>query len=84
MQWSAPAFDVEEKLNAENYKMIIRYPKESILESGVLDGESIISGKAALLRVKYKAGEVILYGFTPHWRVQTYGTFKLLFNMLYK
>ena len=83
LQWDAPILDIGEKLNAENYTTVVRYPKDRLLVSGALDGEKYMAGKAALVKVKLKAGEVVLYGFSPAFRAQVHGTFKLLFNALY-
>jgi len=84
LQWDAPVFEIEEKINAEHYKAVVSYSKQDMLESGALDGGDLIAGKPALVRTRHKSGEVLLYGFSPQWRAQAHGTYKLLFNMLYK
>jgi len=83
LQWNAPVFEVTDQLHAENYSVVLRYADGDVLESGALDGEKYVNGKGAMIKAKCGAGEVALYGFSPHWRAQTHGTFKLLFNMLY-
>ena len=47
-------------------------------------GESAIRGTVPLVRVKQSAGkgEWILFGFSPHYRAWTMGTFRLLFNAI--
>lgn len=63
--------------------VLVRYPKSGeILRSGYLTGEENLRGQAAALRVKQGKGEVVLFGFSPQWRGQTFGTFKMLFNAL--
>ncbi len=61
---------------------IITYPKRDILQSGWLLGEDVIAEKAAMVSVAMGQGKVVMIGFRPQHRVQTHGTFKLVFNSL--
>jgi hypothetical protein len=39
-----------------------------------------VQGKAAALDVQLDGGHIMLLGFRPEWRGQSFGTFKVLFN----
>ena len=54
------------------------------LRSGVLIHEERLQGKAAAVEVEYGKGKVLLLGFKPQWRAQSHGTYKFVFNALYK
>jgi hypothetical protein len=61
--------------------VLARYPEgETPLASGFLLGEQLIQGKAAALDVQLGDGRVVLFGFSPQWRGQTFGTFRMIFN----
>ena len=61
---------------------IVTYKDRDILQSGWLLGEDAIANKAAVVSVKHGEGTVLLIGFRAQHRVQTHGTFKLVFNAL--
>jgi hypothetical protein len=52
----------------------------SPLLSGYLVGEEHVQGYAAALDVFHGQGHVILLGFRPQWRAQSYASFPVLFN----
>jgi hypothetical protein len=61
--------------------VLAKYPAEgSPLMSGYLLGEAYLQGRAAALDVRHGKGHVVLIGFRPQWRGQTFGTFRVLFN----
>ncbi|MCU1268464.1 MAG: putative carboxypeptidase [Acidobacteria bacterium] len=62
--------------------IIARYRKEGLLRSGWLLGEDKIKGRIALAEVKSGKGRVVLFGFRPQHRGQTWGTFQFIWNAL--
>lgn len=82
--WNGPVLEVKEKFSADQYDVAASYSKHDVLQSGLLTGEELIAGTPALLRAQCGKGDVVLYGFAPQHRCQTHGTFKLVFNALYK
>jgi hypothetical protein len=65
-------------------RVIARYPErgEDILLSGYLQGSQRIAGKAAAVEAPLGRGRVVMFGFRPQYRGQSYGTFRMLFNAL--
>lgn len=75
---SSPVFETLEGFKGT---VLARYQDSgSPLLSGYLIGEKHLHGKAAALDVNLDAGHVVLLGFRPEWRGQSFGTFKVLFN----
>jgi hypothetical protein len=74
----SPAFETTEGFRGA---VLARYQDSgSPLLSGFMQGEKFLNGKAAAVDVALEQGHVILFGFRPQWRDQTFGTFKVLFN----
>lgn len=82
--WDGPVLEIAEKFNAHQVEAAASYVKQDVLQSGLLTGEQLIAGTPALIRAQCGKGDVVLYGFAPQHRCQTHGTFKMLFNALYK
>ncbi len=61
---------------------IVTFVDRDLLQSGWLLGEALIAEKAAMVSVGHGQGRVVLIGFRAQHRVQTHGTFKLVFNAL--
>lgn len=62
---------------------IAKYATKDLLASGWLSGEQTVAGKTILAEARYGKGRVILFGFRPQFRGQSFGTFRLVLNSLY-
>ncbi len=71
-----------EATDAERVRVVARYAGINLLRSGWLLGGSRIVGRIALAEVKMGQGRVILFGFRPQHRGQTWGTFPFIFNAI--
>ena len=82
LHWSNPVFEILPSRAHDHYATVARYVDRDVLQSGWLIGEKHIAKKSAMVSAQIGEGQVILYGFRPQHRAQTYGTFKLFFNAL--
>jgi hypothetical protein len=78
-QVRALAFEVTDTVRARS---VARYVEGNPLRSGWLLGPQFVAGKSALVDVSLGKGRVVLFGFRPQHRGQTWGTFKLIFNSI--
>lgn len=65
-------------------EVLASFETDNVLECGYIRGEELIKGTPCIIRSRISRGDIILYTFSPHFRFQQDGTFKLLFNALYK
>ncbi len=59
------------------------YAKQNLLASGWVTGDRQVAGRPAAVEARLGQGKVVLFGFRPQFRGQTFGTFKLLLNAIY-
>jgi hypothetical protein len=64
-------------------RTVARYATKNLLASGWLSGERVVAGKVILAEARQGAGRVIVFGFRPQFRGQSFGTFKFVLNSLY-
>jgi hypothetical protein len=74
---SSPAFELT------GGTAVARYADESPLLSGWLLGGERLKGKVALAEVPLGKGRVVLFGFKPQYRAQSWGTYVALLNAIY-
>ena len=74
---NGPAWKVNEG------RSIAEFSQEKPLLSGLLIGADKIAGTTALAAVPIGRGQIIMFGFRPHFRAQARGTYKLFFNAIY-
>ena len=66
----------------ERVHVVARYADRDVLRSGWLLGEKYLAGKIALAEVALGQGRVVLFGFRPQHRGQTWGTFPFIWNAI--
>jgi hypothetical protein len=76
---NSSAFEIADE---SKVKTVARYADRDALLSGWMLGEKFVSGKTALAETEYGKGRIILFGFRPQHRGQTFGTFPFVFNAL--
>ena len=62
---------------------VATYPNGNPLMSGWLLGSKLMENQAALVDARLGRGHVVMFGFRPQYRGQSYATYRLLFNALF-
>jgi hypothetical protein len=60
------------------------YARKDLLASGYISGERAVLGKPAAVDARLGQGHVVLIGFRPQFRGQSFGTFKFILNSIYQ
>jgi|SRR5579862_2055961 len=76
----APSFSSE---SAPAGVAVATYPDGDPLMSGWLLGAGLIQNQCALMDAPLGRGHVVMFGFRPQYRGQSYATYKILFNALF-
>jgi len=66
--------------------VLAKFPSDTTpLRSGFITngGEQFLKGYAAALDVKHGNGHAVLFAFTPNWRGQPFGSFRMIFNTIF-
>lgn len=71
-----------EATDSKSVRVVARYADRNVLRSGWLLGEASLAGRIALAEVQLGRGRVVLFGFRPQHRGQTWGTFPFIFNAI--
>lgn len=81
------AFDItlmrEFNTGDREIKTVASYAKKDLLASGWISGERQVLGKGIMMEATHGKGKVVMYGFRPQFRGQSFGTFKLVLNAIY-
>jgi hypothetical protein len=64
-------------------KVVSRYPRENILQSGWLLGEEYLKDQANVVSFRLGKGYVVTYGSQVDFRAQPRATFRLVFNAMF-
>ena len=84
---STPALSDEQmsaKLAAQPTTSVATYSDNIVLLSGWILGEDRLRDRTAICEVGYGQGRMVLLGFRVQHRGQPHGTFKFLFNSIYR
>jgi hypothetical protein len=65
-------------------RSIAKYATKDLLASGFIQNERIVLGKDSLVEARHGQGRVVLFGFRPQFRGQSFGTFKFVLNAIYQ
>ena len=76
--------EITARLEAQPVTSAATYSENIVLLSGWIQGEEWLRAKAAVCEIKVGNGRVVCFGFRVQHRGQPHGTFKFLFNAIYR
>jgi hypothetical protein len=78
-----PAFRIRGTGGEPGVKRVAWFDSPTPLRSGWAWGQKVLDGAAEIVAAPLGKGNVVLYGPQVHFRGQTHGAFKFLFNGIY-
>jgi hypothetical protein len=78
-----PAFRLSSEAGAKGVKRVAWFDSPTPLRSGWAWGQKVLDGATEILTAPLGKGNVVLYGPQVHFRGQTHGAFRFLFNGVY-
>ena len=78
-----PVFRLASDARAKGVRRVAWFDSPTPLRSGWAWGQKVLDGAAEIVTVPMGKGNVVLYGPQVHFRGQTHGAFKFLFNGIY-
>jgi len=79
---NSSAFEITRPAKDNEVYVIARYAKDNLLRSGWLRGEGKLKDGIALAVYPMGKGRIVLFGFRPQHRGQTWGTFPFMWNAI--
>ena len=76
--------EIDAKLKAQPVTSAADYSDNIVLLSGWIIGQEWLRNRSAICEVSYGKGRIVLLGFRVQHRAQPHGTFKFLFNSIYR
>jgi hypothetical protein len=76
-------FEASPAFSLRGGRSVAWYPEADLLLSGWLSGGAALHGKTALAEVPLGKGRVVLFGFRPQYRGQSWSTYIPFLNALY-
>ncbi len=76
--------EIEKKAGSQPVGVAASYADNIVLQSGWILGPDHVRNRAAICEVSFGSGRVVLLGLRVQHRGQPHGTFKFLFNAIYR
>lgn len=76
--------EIDDKLAAQPVSVAATYSDNLLLLSGWIFGGEYVRNRTAVCEVQYGKGHIVLLGFRAQFRGQSHGSFKFLFNAIYR